>query len=167
MSYPHIETEPCDTPKHRQVEQQQFLFDNTTGRITVKPAPHTGVAGAGTAGTAATGATAGTGTKAVAAEAAIAAVGAVEGAVEGAVGAVGVAADALCVSIGADTDAGSNTPAVEVQPCGGDRLDATQKWVVLSSGQIASAASGGKTCMDQVCVDSERWRVKGGKRDVE
>ena len=60
------------------------------------------------------------------------------------------AADALCVSIGADTDAGSNTPAVEVQPCGGDKLDATQKWVVLSSGQIASAASGGKTCMDQV-----------------
>jgi hypothetical protein len=34
-SYSHIGTETCDTPLHRQVEEQRFVFDATTGQFTV------------------------------------------------------------------------------------------------------------------------------------
>ena len=39
-SYPHIQTEACDTPAHRQTEAQRFGYDASTKRITLLPGPH-------------------------------------------------------------------------------------------------------------------------------
>ena len=39
-SFPHIQTEACDTPAHRQTEAQRFAYDGATKRISLLPAPH-------------------------------------------------------------------------------------------------------------------------------
>jgi alpha-glucosidase len=96
-SYSHIGTETCDTPLHRQVEEQRFAFDAAKGTFTVGNA------------------------------------------------------SSSCLTIGADKDPDSHTPALEVQDCSTDLAD-RQSFTLLASGQLAFK-SDATTCLDQDVSD--------------
>ena len=107
-SWPHIGTEACDTPAHRQVENQKIAFNETTGRLTVVPPPAS---------------------------------------------AAGDAAAALCLTVGADKDPESHTPALEVQPCAA-ALDDQQRFAVVAASKQLALRSDPTTCLDQDVSDS-------------
>ena len=62
-------------------------------------------------------------------------------------------ADAQCVTVGADKDPDSHTPAIEVQPCAPALADRQRFVHVAASNQLALAADA-TTCLDQDVSDS-------------
>ena len=57
-------------------------------------------------------------------------------------------ASGACLTIGVDDDPASHTKAVEAQPCDATK-ESVQRWAQKASGQLYSASSGGKQCIDQ------------------